>query len=78
MSEPSDRPVAPSLALSNTPAVSLWNSFALFVSDTAFVFWDLCGIGFCVLKDVPPGLRGNGRLDHLSGGAQELSLINKE
>ena len=26
--------------------------------ETPFVFWDLCGIGFCVLKDVPPGLMG--------------------
>ena len=55
MSEPSDRPLAPSLALSGTPAVPLWNSFALFVSDAAFVFWDLCGMKFCILKVLPTG-----------------------
>ena len=58
MSEPSGSPVAPSLALSGTPSVPLWNSFALFVSGTTFVFWDLCGIGFCIFKDVPSGFRG--------------------
>lgn len=53
MSEPSGSPVAPSLALSGTPSVPLWNSFALFVSGTTFVFWDLCGIEFCILKVLP-------------------------
>jgi hypothetical protein len=53
MSEPSGSPVAPSLVLSGTPAVPLWNSFALFVSGTTFVFWDLCGIEFCILKVLP-------------------------
>ena len=57
MSEPSGRTESPSLALSGTPAVPLWNSIGLFISGTAFGFWDLCGIGFCVLKDVPPGLK---------------------
>lgn len=60
MSEPSESPVAPSLALSSTPAVPLWNSFALFVSDTAFVFWDLCGIEFCILKVLPTGIGSGG------------------
>ena len=55
MSEPSDRPVEPSLALPGTPAVPLWNSFALFVSDTTFGFWDLCGMKFCILKVLPTG-----------------------
>ena len=55
MSEPSGSPVASSLVLSSTPAVPLWNSFALFVSDTAFVFWDLCGMEFCILKVLPTG-----------------------
>ena len=55
MSKPSGSPVAPSLALSDTPAVPLWNSFALFASDTAFVFWDLCGMKFCILKVLPTG-----------------------
>ena len=59
MSEPSGSPVAPSLALSGTPAVPLWNSFALFVSAAAFVFWDLCGIEFCILKVLPTGFTSN-------------------
>lgn len=59
MSEPSDRPVTPSLVLSGTPAVPLWNSFALFVSGTAFGFWDLCGIEFCILKVLPTGFTSN-------------------
>ena len=65
MSEPSDRPVTPSLVLSGTPAVPLWNSFALFVSGTAFGFWDLCGIEFCILMSTeqskkPCGARHSG------------------
>ena len=44
------------LLLSGTPAVPLWNSFALFVSGTAFGFWDLCGIEFCILKVLPTGI----------------------
>ena len=55
MSEPSCRPLAPSLALSGTPTVSLCNSFALFASGTAFGFWDLCGMEFCILKVLPTG-----------------------
>ena len=61
MSEPSCRPVTPCLALSVAPAVPLWNSFALFVSGTAFVFWDLCGIEFCILKVLPTGIGSGGR-----------------
>ena len=59
MSEPSRSPVVPSLALSGTPAVPLWNSFALFVLGTTFVFWDLCGIEFCILKVLPTGFTSN-------------------
>lgn len=55
MSEPSSRTFAPSLALPGAPAIPLWNSFALFVSGTAFAFWDLCGIKFCILKALPTG-----------------------
>ena len=53
MSEPSARALAPSLALSVAPTVPLWNSFALFASGTAFGFWDLCGMEFCILKVLP-------------------------
>ena len=53
MSEPSVRGLASSLALSVAPTVPLWNSFALFVSDAAFGFWDLCGMKFCILKVLP-------------------------
>ena len=59
MSEPSARPVAPCLALSGTPAVPLWNSIGLFISATAFGFWDLCGIEFCILKVLPTGFTSN-------------------
>ena len=78
MSEPSDRPVTPSLALSSTPAVPLWNSFALFVSATAFGFWDLCGIEFCILKVLPTGIVPGGGCFLPQRAAQKLRRINKE
>lgn len=78
MSEPSDRPVTPSLALSSTPAVPLWNSFALFVSATAFGFWDLCGIEFCILKVLPTGFTSNSGCFLPQRAAQKLRRINKE
>ena len=59
MSEPSGRTVSHSLALSGTPAVPLWNSIGLFISATAFGFWDLCGIEFCILKVLPTGFTSN-------------------
>ena len=59
MSEPSGRTESPSLALSGTPAVPLWNSIGLFISATAFGFWDLCGIEFCILKVLPTGFTSN-------------------
>ena len=55
MSELSARALVLSLALSVTPTVPLWNSFDLFASGTAFVFWDLCGMEFCILKVLPTG-----------------------
>ena len=55
MSEPSARPVEPSLVLSVAPTVPLWNSIGLFISATTFGFWDLCGIEFCILKVLPTG-----------------------
>lgn len=78
MSEPSARPLAPSLTLSGTPAVSLWNSFALFVSGTAFVFWDLCGIEFCILKVLPTGIVPGSGCFLPQRAAQKLRRINKE
>ena len=59
MSELSARGLAPSLALSGTSAVPLWNSIGLFISATAFGFWDLCGIEFCILKVLPTGFTSN-------------------
>lgn len=59
MSEPSARTLTPSLVLSVAPAVPLWDSFALFTSRAAFVFWDLCGIEFCILKVLPTGFTSN-------------------
>ena len=78
MSELSDSPVSPSLPLSGTPAVPLWNSFALFVSGTAFVFWDLCGIEFCILKVLPTGFTSNSGCFLPQRAAQKLRRINKE
>ena len=72
MSEPSARPLAPSLALSGTPAVPLWNFFALFASGTAFVFWDLCGIEFCILKVLPTGFAPASD-DSVAGNASEIA-----
>ena len=59
MSELSARGLAPSLALSGTSAVPLWNSIGLFISATAVGFWDLCGIEFCILKVLPTGFTSN-------------------
>ena len=78
MSEPSCRPVAPSLTLSGTPAVPLWNSFALFVSGTAFVFWDLCGMKFCILKVLPTRFSPGREWSWLQKSAHKLRRINNE
>ena len=78
MSEPSARTLTPSLVLSGTPAVPLWNSFALFISDTAFVFWDLCGMKFCILKVLPTGFTSNSGCFLPQRAAQKLRRINKE
>ena len=78
MSEPSGRPVKPSLVLSSTPAVPLWDSFALFVSGAAFGFWDLCGIEFCILKVLPTGFTSNSGCFLPQRAAQKLRRINKE
>ena len=78
MSKPSGSPVAPSLALSDTPAVPLWNSIGLFISGTAFGFWDLCGIEFCILKVLPTGFTSNSRCFLPQRAAQKLRRINKE
>ena len=78
MSKPSGSPVAPSLALSDTPAVPLWNSIGLFISGTAFGFWDLCGMKFCILKVLPTGFASNSGCFLLQRAAQKLRRINKE
>ena len=78
MSELSARGLASSLALSGTPAVPLWNSFALFISATAFGFWDLCGMEFCILKVLPTGFTSNSGCFLLQRAAQKLRRINKE
>ena len=68
----------PSLALSVAPTVPLWNSIGLFISATAFVFWDLCGIEFCILKVLPTGIGSGGGRFLLQRAAQKLRRINKE
>ena len=78
MSVSSNRTFLRFLLLSSTPAVPLWNSFALFISDTAFVFWDLCGIEFCILKVLPTGFTSNSRCFLPQRAAQKLRRINKE
>ena len=78
MSELSARGLAHSLALSGTPAVPLWNSIGLFISGTAFGFWDLCGIEFCILKVLPTGFTSNSRCFLPQRAAQKLRRINKE
>ena len=78
MSEPSRSPVALSLALSGTPAVPLWNSIGLFISATAFAFWDLCGIEFCILKVLPTGFTSNSGCFMPQKTAQKLRRINNE
>ena len=66
------------MALSGTPAVPLWNSIGLFISGTAFGFWDLCGIEFCILKVLPTGFTSNSRCFLPQRAAQKLRRINKE
>ena len=78
MSELSGRTVSHSLALSGTPAVPLWNSIGLFISATAFGFWDLCGIEFCILKVLPTGFTSNSGCFLPQRAAQKLRRINKE
>ena len=78
MSEPSVRGLAPSLALSGTPAVPLWNSIGLFISGAAFGFWDLCGIEFCILKVLPTGFTSNSGCFFPQRAAQKLRRIVKE
>ena len=78
MSEPSGRTESHSLALSVAPTVPLWNFFALFASGTAFAFWDLCGIEFCILKVLPTGFTSNSRCFLPQRAAQKLRRINKE
>ena len=72
MSELSVRGLASSLALSVAPTVPLWNSIALFISDTAFVFWDLCGMEFCILKVLPTGFTP-GSDDSVAENASEIA-----
>ena len=78
MSEPSARTLVPSLALSVAPTVPLWNSVALFVSATAFGFWDLRGMEFCILKVLPTRFTSDSRCFLPQGAVQKLRRINKE
>ena len=78
VSEPSAGTLPPSLALSSAPAVYLWHSFGLRVSNKTFFFWDGCGIGFCILKEIPSGVSRKDRLNRHRGAAQEMRRINKE
>ena len=78
MSKPSGRTVSHSLALCGTPAVPLWNSIGLFISATAFGFWDLCGIEFCILKVLPTGIVPGSGCFLPQRAAQKLRRINKE
>lgn len=78
MSKTSARPLAPAWALSGTPAVPLWNSFALFISYIAFVFWDLCGMKFCILKVLPTRFTSNSGCFLPQRAAQKLRRINNE
>ena len=78
MSEPSGRTESHSLALSVAPTVPLWNFFALFVSGTAFGFWDLYGMKFCILKVLPTRFTSDSRCFLPQRVAQKLRRINKE
>ena len=78
MSVSSNRTFLRFLLLSSTLAVPLWNSFALSISDTAFVFWDLCGMKFCILKVLPTGIVPGSGCFLPQRAAQKLRRINKE
>ena len=78
MSEPSARTLVLSLVLSVAPTVPLWNSFTLLASATAFVFWDLCGMKFCILKVLPTRFTSDSRCFLPQRAAQKLRRINKE
>ena len=56
MSDCSSEHLADSMTLSADPALPLWNFVGLFVSGITFAFWDCCGIGVCILKDIPTGV----------------------
>ena len=68
----------PSLALSVAPTVPLWNSIGLFISATAFGFWDLYGMEFCILKVLPTRFTSDSRCFLPQGAVQKLRRINKE
>ena len=78
MSEPSGRTESHSLALSVAPTVPLWNSIGLFISATAFGFWDLYGMEFCILKVLPTRFTSDSRCFLPQGAVQKLRRINKE
>ena len=78
MSVSSNRAFVRFLVLSATPVVPLWNSIGLFISATAFVFWDLCGMEFCILKVLPTGIGSGGGRFLPQRAAQKLRRINKE
>ena len=78
MSVSSNRAFVRFLVLSATPVVPLWNSIGLFISATAFGFWDLCGIEFCILKVLPTGFTFNSRCFLPQRAARKLRRINKE
>ena len=63
----------PSLALSVAPTVPLWNSIGLFISATAFVFWDLCGMKFCILKVLPTGFAPPAAGDSAANSSSETA-----
>ena len=56
MSDCSAEHLADSLTLSADPTITLRNFAALLLSGIPFSFWDYCGIGVCILKDIPTGV----------------------
>lgn len=76
MSDCSAEHLADSLTLSADPTITLRNFAALLLSGIPFSFWDYCGIGVCILKEISSAFSSNKGL--WLRMTQKMSRINKD
>ena len=70
MSDCSAEHLADSLTLSADLALTLCNFVGLLLSGIPFSFWDYCGIGVCILKDIPTGAASTVAVFALEGSSK--------